>query len=273
MPVSRSQRAGLETLVVSSAHAEAEICPARGALITRFRSGDDEVLFLDETTFADPGKSVRGGVPILFPLAGPPAAGSPLKQHGFARTSAWQAEVQGDRVELALRSSPATRALFPHDFRISYTLELVATRLELRWQIFNAGDAPMPLHFGLHPYFAVPLATKSSARVDLHATKAWNNRTRTLGPPSLELGGDELDMHLLDPQSHRTTLHRGDGSQLALEWSKTFDTVVVWTLPGQPFVCVEPWSGPSEPARAALGLERQQLPGRQTAAFAFTVGQ
>jgi len=43
------------------------IAPARGAIVTRFRVGERDLLFLDESTLADRTKNVRGGIPLLFP--------------------------------------------------------------------------------------------------------------------------------------------------------------------------------------------------------------
>jgi galactose mutarotase-like enzyme len=272
MPLRRATLYGLDTLVLSSNDAFVEVCPARGGLVTRFHARGDDVLFLDEATFADATKNVRGGVPLLFPVAGPPPAGSPLKQHGFARTSRWDlVRATDDEVVLALASSDATRALFPFDFRIDFTLRLDGAQLVLAWTVRNAGEVPMPLHFGLHPYFRVPLEAKAKARVDTDATRAWDNRAKALGAmPPLALGGEEVDLHLLDHSEPGTVLHRGDGSAVRLAWSDTFDTLVVWTLPGQPFVCVEPWSGPTTPALE--GRPRATLAAGAEARFEFRVG-
>ena len=76
--------------MVTLEHGEvlAEVAPARGALVTRLRVGDREVLYLDRATLDDPSKNVRGGVPLLFPFAGKLAddtltlTGTKMKQHG-----------------------------------------------------------------------------------------------------------------------------------------------------------------------------------------------
>src|SRR5258708_2033571 len=97
-------------------------------MVTRFSVDGEDVLFLDEATLADATKNVRGGVPILFPIAGKlapdtlPGATVPLKQHGFARNLSWSVvEAARDRVTLGLDADDATRAAFPHDFALRYT--------------------------------------------------------------------------------------------------------------------------------------------------------
>ena len=46
------------------------IVPERGGLVTGWRSGGREILYFDAVRFADPKASVRGGIPILFPICG-----------------------------------------------------------------------------------------------------------------------------------------------------------------------------------------------------------
>ena len=60
---------GLETVVLQAPDgaAECHVIPARGGLVSRWRVGTDEVLFLDEASVADRTKNVRGGIPVLFP--------------------------------------------------------------------------------------------------------------------------------------------------------------------------------------------------------------
>ena len=45
-------------------------CPKRGGLVTNWVSGGNEILYFDEKRFIDKTKSIRGGIPILFPICG-----------------------------------------------------------------------------------------------------------------------------------------------------------------------------------------------------------
>lgn len=250
-------------ITLTDGDAEAQVAPERGGLVTRFRVGPRELLFLDRATFDDPTKNVRGGIPVLFPFAGKAPAGSPMKQHGFARTLPWTVESHAPRqLVCALEANDATRAVFPHDFRLALTVTLEGPRLALAFTLSNRGPTPMPLHFGLHPYFFVPLEEKASAQVTTSATRAFDNRTGQTGPlPPIRFGGDEVDLHLLDHAEAGTTLSR----RVALKWSPNFRTLVLWTLPGQPFVCVEPWSAP------AGTFGEQSLAAGTTAVFDFAL--
>ena len=46
------------------------IVPERGGLITQWRSEGKDLLYFDLDRFLDENKSVRGGIPILFPICG-----------------------------------------------------------------------------------------------------------------------------------------------------------------------------------------------------------
>ena len=47
-----------------------KFCPERGGVITNWVSDGNEILYFDEKRFMDKKKSIRGGIPILFPICG-----------------------------------------------------------------------------------------------------------------------------------------------------------------------------------------------------------
>lgn len=242
----------LETWVAQTDQAEVHLVPSRGGLVTRFRVHDDEVLFIDESTLIDPTKNVRGGIPQLFPFPGKPPAGSLLPQHGFARKKPWtMTEAIADeamaRLECRLLSDEETLATFPHQFALGFAVSLVEAQLTLEWQVRNTGATTLPLHLGLHPYFRVPMDTKARAHVAHRATRAFDNTTghEVPAPARISFDGPEVDLHLLDHPSQSTVLHRGDGKRVELSWTPNFKTLVLWTQPQRPFICVEPWTAPA----------------------------
>ncbi|MDP2269986.1 MAG: aldose epimerase [Archangium sp.] len=223
-----------------------ELAPTRGALVTSYVVDGVPVLFMDEATLLDSSRSVRGGVPLLFPIAGKPPAGSPMSQHGFARTMPWEviSAVSDDdtaRVECRSSSSPATLALWPFPFEARFAVSLFDRRLMLEFSFENRGPEPMPLHFGLHPYFCV--GDKQRVKVQGAHGRAYDNAggvEREVA--SMDFSEGEVDLHFTPFTGGSTTLDRGDGRRVELSWTEQFSTLVVWTLPGKPFVCVEPWT-------------------------------
>jgi galactose mutarotase-like enzyme len=228
---------------LQSGDALAEIAPERGAICKRLRLAGEELLFLNQATFDDPAKKVRGGIPVLFPIAGKPPAGSGLSQHGWARDFAWQATQTGPAsVECRL-----THGGF--DLLVRYTLSERSFLIEAQIE----GEGPFQL--GFHPYLAC--ADKSAARVDTKATRAIDNQTEAevpYSPPDFE--HTQPDLRLLDHREAGTVVHRGAQRPVSLRYSPDFELLVLWTQPGKPFVCVEPWTQRwlSPPHRLALEI-------------------
>ena len=233
-----------------------EVAPSRGGLVTSFVVDGLPVLFMDEATLLDASKNVRGGVPILFPFAGKPPPGSALGQHGFARKLPWEvtsaiADDDTARLECRLVSTPQTLADWPFPFELSFAVSLFDRRLMLEWAFHNTGPSPMPLHFGIHPYFCV--GAKDAVRVSGATGHAFDNK---LGVErevsSVDFAAGEVDLHFAS-ELGGATLTRGDGRSVKLSWTEQFSTLVVWTIPAQPFVCVEPWTARgTQPARQSI---------------------
>lgn len=246
----------LVTLEDEEAKSAVVVAPRRGALVTSFRVRGRELLYLDESTLVDPSKNVRGGIPVLFPSPGKlendtwahGGRHGVMKQHGFARDLPWSVgETSADgaaAVTLTLASSEATLAQYPWDFRADLTFALEGARLRITSNVHDTGTTPMSFGLGFHPYFAV--TDKAKATIDTRATRAFDNVTKKAAPFSgFDLTKKEVDLHLLDHGSTGSALHLGGGARIDIRASSDFTRWVVWTLEGKDFVCVEPWTCPS----------------------------
>jgi galactose mutarotase-like enzyme len=234
------------------AHSRVELAPARGGLVTSFSVAGRELLYMDPTTLADASKSVRGGIPVLFPSPGKlvddrftyAGKSGAMKQHGFARSLPWTAAAHsGDEasVRLTLCSSALTRAQFPWEFRYDLTFTLEGTRLSLFMRVHNSGDVSLPCALGFHPYFYV--AHKEGTRVETRATTAFDNVSKQVIPyRGVDFAAPEQDLYLLDHGSSESALVFADGARIELRASSEFTRWVVWTLAGKDYVCVEPWT-------------------------------
>ncbi|MBL9039375.1 MAG: galactose mutarotase [Archangium sp.] len=260
--VSDSSSSGIGTISLhdETAGSRATIAPSRGALTTSFFALGQEWLFLDQATFADPSQNVRGGVPVLFPSPGKLendryARGS-MKQHGFARTSAFREVGRGSDsaawVELELVDSDSTRAQYPWRFSVRLRFSLRGAQLSLDAQVENRGSEPMPFALGYHPYFAVPVADKARSRIPTRATRAWDNvKKANVDVASVDLASGEVDLHLLDHGSPDASLETPTGT---LTMRGPFSRWVIWTLPSRDFVCLEPWTAPGNALNSGEGL-------------------
>jgi glucose-6-phosphate 1-epimerase len=62
----------------------------QGAQVTAWRLRDEPpILFTSPKSALVPGRTIRGGIPIIFPWFGPNRRAPAASQHGFARTATW----------------------------------------------------------------------------------------------------------------------------------------------------------------------------------------
>ncbi|HVY46141.1 MAG TPA: galactose mutarotase [Minicystis sp.] len=256
----------------------AEIAPSRGGMLTRWTARGTRVLHLDEVSFLDLEKNVRGGVPILFPSPGKLSGGrwsrdgrgGEMAQHGFARNLPWDVVARGTdgaaRATLRLASSDATLAAFPFRFALEVTYVLAGAKLRLDVRVANEGAETMPFGFGLHPYFEVPCADKPKVRIPTKATRAWDNVAKREVPfRGFDFGGAEIDLHLRDHGASEAALELPSG-RVVVRGSPEFSHWVVWSVAGKDYVCLEPWTCPGDALNTGEGLLHVP-PGAERALF------
>lgn len=209
-----------------------------------------------------------GRAPLLFPIVGRAPDDviavddhtAPMKQHGFARRSLFTLIAQTqDSCTYELRDSGQSRAVYPFAFGLTVTYRLTASRLQVSVEITNHDTAPMPFGFGFHPAFAWPLpgAEGLPHQVQLH-NQAEPEMIRLhdgLIPPERHRSPFTRGMLSLDPQlfekdamifpqgaGDRLSYGVAEGPQLHFEF-ENLPNLALWTKPGAPYLCVEPWHG------------------------------
>jgi len=270
-------------LRLESDRAAVQLLPGRGGLVTSLRVGAEELLFLEASTVLDASKSVRGGVPVLWPFAGRLAGDRYemegreylMRQHGFARNRAWDVHARGvddgvPWVTLVQRDDDETRAVFPWPFELRYTVRLAGAELRMTLEAENKGATPMPHAPGFHPYFVVPDEAKAELRVETDATWGLDHRTgKTFALGEVDFTAEELDLHLQDHGLPGTLLRRPGARPIRLGWDDGFAALVLWTLRGRDFVCVEPWAAHGGAFPSGEGV-RTVAPG-ETDALSWTI--
>jgi glucose-6-phosphate 1-epimerase len=154
-------KGGLTRAVIHNALASATVSLYAGQVLSwQPASAQYDGLFLSEQAFYQPGKAIKGGVPVCWPWFGPDPEGRGRPAHGFARTSQWDVlssaalENGATQLVLGLKLNEATRALW-HGV-IEAQLEIVVgNTLRLALTTFNHGSEPIELTQALHTYFAV----------------------------------------------------------------------------------------------------------------------
>ncbi|WP_448561535.1 aldose epimerase family protein [Trichothermofontia sp.] len=239
------------------ARSRLEVVPERGGMITRWQVQDHDLLYLDRDRWANPDLTVRGGIPILFPICGNLPDDTylyqgktyQLKQHGFARDLPWEVveQVTDDRaaIGLRLRSNEQTRSVYPFEFEVNFTYQIRGSQLDIQQRFTNHSPNSMPLSFGLHPYFLAP--NKAQLRFEIPSTQALDQRTGKVlhFAGSFNFQQEEIDWAFRSLFQPKAILHDDSRQlQLQLHYSSPYATLVFWTLREQPFVCLEPWTAP-----------------------------
>ena len=132
-----------------------------GATVTSWIHNGKEKLFLSETCDWSGIKSIRGGIPIVFPQFGRP--NTSMLQHGLVRDQQWGLvhclENQDSAVAVfTISSSDASKQLWNHDFKLTYHVTLTKTSLICTLEILNSGlgQDMFSCHSLLHTYLALP---------------------------------------------------------------------------------------------------------------------
>ena len=270
-----------ETYILTDQDAQSrlEVVPERGGIITSWNLQNQDILYLDAERFSDPSLSVRGGIPILFPICGNLPDNTYtyngkqyiLKQHGFARDLPWEVtdRVTNELVSLTLvlSSNDQTRAVYPFEFQLAFTYQLLGNTLEIQQRYTNHSSEPMPFSTGLHPYFFT--SDKSQLEFEIPASEYQDQITKEVHPfsGSFDLSRDEIDVAFgqLNDQSTSAT-DTGRQVKITLSYSDLYATVVFWTVKGKDYYCLEPWSAPRNALNTGEHLT-ELAPGASCEAF------
>jgi glucose-6-phosphate 1-epimerase len=118
-------------------------------------------LYLSKKALFEPGKPIRGGIPVVFPQF---ADNGPLPKHGWLRTTEWNVESHEGASAVTLRTeeTPQSKLLWPHTYEVRLRVSIEAESLELNLTVRNPGAEAFSFTSALHSYFAVDHVTRAS---------------------------------------------------------------------------------------------------------------
>jgi D-hexose-6-phosphate mutarotase len=225
-------KGGLACIRIANASADAEIY-VQGAHVTAFQpKGQAPVVWTSAASLFQPGKAIRGGIPICWPWFGPHPTNASFPAHGFARSAPWELvgvepAASATRITLRLTSPAPIPEQFPAPFSLTYTIE-VGARLTLTLTYVNASHEAQVVTEALHTYLAVSdvravtIAGLAGVAYDDKVTRGH----ATEGTAPIRLGG-ETDRVYLDTATPVTVTD--PGLRRALRISKTGSrSTVVW---------------------------------------------
>ena len=130
-----------------------------GAHVWSWSLDGDTVLWTSAKSTFEPGKPLRGGVPICWPWFGPGRSGDLTPAHGFARISEWTlagriVHANAEVLTYSLGPDAAPGALPGQDWRVTYEVS-VGDVLELALTVENLGATLFSYEVALHTYLTV----------------------------------------------------------------------------------------------------------------------
>lgn len=214
-----------------------------------------------------------GRAPLLFPIVGTLSGDQyrldgksyTLPRHGFARRQRFElVERETARVVLRLCDGAETHAVYPFAFTLDVAFTLEEATLFIDARATNENDTDMPASFGFHPGFRWPLpygAPREAHRILFEKTEPASLRRLTDGlidaapratpvnDRTFALRDDlfEADALIWDQLASRSLVYGADRfPSLGIEW-ENMPELGIWSKPGAPYVCIEPWAGIADP--------------------------
>lgn len=190
--------------------------------------------------------------------------------HGLVLDRPWEvaatgaSDSEGAWVTLLFssRSFPEVEAVYPFPFEAEYTYRLQDGALKNEFTARNVGDRPMPMGFGVHPWFYAPLSGKGSrgaCRVKAPVSGVWRLDERLLPTGEIDrptaardlsqdvpLAGEEYDdvytgLNQGGP-SEVVLTDPGTGVEIAILSDSVFRELVIYAPLFRDIVCLEPYT-------------------------------
>jgi galactose mutarotase-like enzyme len=245
----------------------AEIDPL-GAQLSTLKDGTRDLLWDGEPALW------AGRSPMLFPIVGALAGGSyrwgaqsySLSRHGFARGKPFSIiDTTSSSALFRLRADDATLKVYPFRFELDVQFAIAGATLSVTTTVRNQGNADMPASVGYHPGLRWPLPydqPRSSHFIEFEfaepepVRRIGTDGLLTPHPEATPVAGRRLalvdslfqnDVLIFDRIKSRSVTYGGEsGPRIRVRFPDA-PYLGVWTKPGAPFICIEPWHGITDP--------------------------
>jgi len=258
----------MQRIVIGNGHLQA--CFAlKGAELISLNDGRGKALLWHGDAAFWTGRS-----PLLFPIVGRlphdiaviNGKSYPMSSHGFARTSEFVLVSYDDTsCHFELKSSAATLERYPFAFRLGVIYRIRGCTLDVIATVTNDSDQGMPMSFGYHPAFLWPLdvniprdahiiefETPEPAKIRRIADGLLTDagHASPLEGTTLRLRDDLFadGAIIFETLASRQVTYSAPGGTAIRVSAPDLPHLGIWTKPGAPFVCIEPWQGHAAPA-------------------------
>jgi len=218
--------------------------------------------------------------PILFPIVGRLMNDQytlndqsyTMRQHGFARDQVFQViEHSEDSITLRLTDNEQTLAQYPFRFELLVKYTLYQDKLEIEHRVTNLDVKELYYSLGGHPGFhiegklsAYDLDFGDDYTVQQHLITGnyYNGKTKEIQlSRKFQLSDDLFTSDAIvikSPPFKSIGFGKTNGPKLLTLHCDTWTAVGLWTKPGAPFFCIEPWWGWADTLNSSGNMKEKE---------------
>jgi galactose mutarotase-like enzyme len=258
----------------------ASFLPDAGMICHSLRLGDRELLGQRAGVEEYRRSGSTMGVPLLYPWANRLSAFPDAAPREFVKTDANGLPIHGvigSRLHWDLIGAGSARlawtqaqdwfAVFPHEHELLYEATLSGGALTIALTV-TAAD-PTPVSFGFHPYLVGggEVSLPAMRRLDADARQIPTGGGEPVAAQRFQFGTRTYDDGF-DGVGDGTTFSCG---ALEVEFLEGYRYAQVFSPPGEPFICFEPMTAPTNALISGTGLRIVEPGESLRAAFAIRV--
>ena len=218
--------------------------------------------------------------PVLFPVVGKLKKNQTIingriyemPQHGFARDFEFEPITNLDNFHsYVLKSNKNTLTRYPFEFELYTTYRLDENKLTTIYKVINTGKSNMPFCIGGHPAFQIDYESLKNGDYYLEFEEDEDKihflylidglsgtdyaRNIMVDKRRILLNKDSFNNDAIIMKgmtSAKVSLKRKstDKKVLTMDFSE-FPYLAIWSKPGAPFLCIEPWHGISDSIKSS----------------------
>ena len=231
-----------------------------GAEIQSINKGGKELIWEGDPKFW------TGHSPVLFPICGGlkddkflyDGKEYNLPKHGFAKTKEFKLEsATNEKAVYLLCSDEETLKVYPFRFELKVIYTLDKNKVTVEYNVKNLSDGEMYYSIGAHEAYACPGGideyTIKFEKTENFDSMVLDGPLVTTDTVKVAESSDKLKLSVnlftvdslifKDLKSRKAWLvndKTGEQTEISYEG---FDYLLLWTIPGAEYICIEPWCG------------------------------
>ena len=254
MPISESEKIYIENGQLSA------VIDCRGAQLKSLKKDGVETLWQGDKRFW------TETAPVLFPICGGLKDDTyilggkqySLQKHGFACNLEFEGQrISAESARFILRSDKYTLEKYPYEFIFTVTFTLHDNMLRTEYKVKNMNERDMYYSVGAHEGFVCKEGIEACSvvfdRQEKFETCVVQDGLLSRKKQKILSDGNTIDLKeeyftvdaliFENVNSDSVTLiNHKNPRKITVEF-KDFENLLIWTVPGAGYVCIEPWSG------------------------------